>query len=71
MLRKQRILLVKGQQAMLYTGSIAGAPLVVLNTYMGNGPGVDSAITVMSIISSCDIHRFFSTQERSISEIMA
>ena len=35
------------------------------------GPGVDSAMTVTSIISSCVIHRFCSTQECSINAIMA
>ena len=38
---------------------------------MAIGPGVDSAITVMFIISSCVIHCFFSTQAFSISAIMA
>lgn len=35
------------------------------------GPGVDSAITVKSIISSCVIHFFFSTQSFSIRDIIA
>ena len=35
------------------------------------GPGVDSAITVTSIISSCVIHFLFSTQLFSITEIIA
>ena len=38
---------------------------------MAIGPGVDSAITVIFIISSWVIHRFFSTQVFSIREIMA
>ena len=40
MLQKQKSFLVKGRQATLYTGSIAGAPLVVLNTYTGNGESI-------------------------------
>ena len=38
---------------------------------MAIGPGVDSAITVIFIISSCVIHGFFSTQTFSIREIIA
>lgn len=38
---------------------------------MATGPGVDSAITVIFIISSWEIQFFFSTQIFSISEIIA
>ena len=38
---------------------------------MAMGPGVDSAITVIFIISSWEIHFFFSTQQLSIMEIKA
>ena len=39
--------------------------------FIAIGPGVDSAMTVISIISSCVIHFFFSTQVCSISDNIA
>ena len=50
-------------------------PFCLYPTYVAQliaiGPGVDSAITVIFIISSCVIHCFFDTQESSIRESMA